>query len=93
MYAGSIAEEAPIEALFEHPRHPYAEGLLKSIPRIREQKLAELPTIPGSVPDLLYLPKGCRFVDRCYKADEQCHTSEPELIWHENQAVACHHPN
>jgi oligopeptide/dipeptide ABC transporter ATP-binding protein len=93
MYAGSIAEEAPIEALFEHPRHPYAEGLLKSIPRIREHKLAELPTIPGSVPDLLYLPKGCRFVDRCYKADKQCHGSEPPLIWDESRAVACHHPN
>jgi len=93
MYAGSIAEEAPIEALFEHPRHPYAEGLLKSIPRIREHKLAELPTIPGSVPDLLKLPKGCRFVDRCYKADDLCHASEPELIRHGSQAVACHHPN
>lgn len=93
MYAGSIAEEAPIEALFEHPRHPYAEGLLKSIPRIREHQLAELPTIPGSVPDLLYLPKGCRFVDRCYKADERCHTSEPELAWQGDQAVACFHPN
>ncbi len=93
MYAGSIAEEAPIEALFEHPRHPYAEGLLKSIPRIREHKLAELPTIPGSVPDLLKLPKGCRFVDRCYKADDLCHASEPELIWDNNQAVACYHPN
>ena len=93
MYAGSIAEEAPIETLFEHPRHPYAEGLLKSIPRIREHKLAELPTIPGSVPDLLMLPNGCRFVDRCYKADDRCHTSEPELNWHGSQAVACYHPN
>ena len=93
MYAGSIAEEAPIETLFHHPRHPYAEGLLKSIPRIREHKLAELPTIPGSVPDLLRLPQGCRFVDRCYKADDLCHASEPELNWQGSQAVACHHPN
>ena len=93
MYAGSIAEEAPIEALFKHPRHPYAEGLLKSIPRIREEQLKELPVIPGSVPDLLYLPRGCRFVDRCHKADEQCHLAEPELIWRADSAVACHHPN
>ena len=93
MYAGSIAEEAPIEALFKHPRHPYAEGLLKSIPRIREEQLKELPVIPGSVPDLLYLPRGCRFVDRCHKADEQCHLAEPELVWHADSAVACHHPN
>ena len=93
MYAGAIAEEAPIETLFAHPRHPYAEGLLNSIPRIQDEKIAELPTIPGSVPDLLLLPPGCRFVDRCPKATEQCHQQEPELVWNDNQAVACYHPN
>ena len=93
MYAGRVAEEAPIHPLFNHPRHPYSEGLLKSIPRIREQKLDELPTIPGTVPDLLHLPSGCRFVDRCYKADEACHQQEPPLQWQHDQAVACFHPN
>ncbi|BAO43919.1 ABC transporter ATP-binding protein [Thiolapillus brandeum] len=92
MYAGRVAEQAPIHPLFNHPQHPYTEGLLKSIPRIREQKLDELPTIPGTVPDLLHLPSGCRFVDRCYRADDACHQREPDLQWHNDQAVACFHP-
>ncbi len=93
MYAGRIVEEAPVEELFEHPRHPYTEGLLQSIPRIREEKLPELPTIPGSVPDLLELPPGCRFADRCYKADDRCRQQEPELELRCDIAVACFHPN
>ncbi|WP_457670430.1 ABC transporter ATP-binding protein [Thiolapillus sp.] len=92
MYAGRVAEEAPVQSLFKTPHHPYSEGLLKSIPRIRENKLDELPTIPGTVPDLLRLPAGCRFVDRCYRADEQCHRQEPPLIWSDKNAVACYHP-
>lgn len=92
MYAGRVAEQAPIHPLFHHPQHPYTEGLLKSIPRIRDEKLDELPTIPGTVPDLLHLPSGCRFVDRCYKADDACHRQEPPLEWRGDQAVACFHP-
>jgi oligopeptide/dipeptide ABC transporter ATP-binding protein len=93
MYAGRIVEEAPVSCLFDQPRHPYTEGLLKSIPRIREEKLPELPTIPGSVPDLLHLPPGCRFADRCYKADDLCRQREPELELRCDIAVACFHPN
>jgi len=92
MYAGRIVEEAPIEPLFESPRHPYTAGLLKSIPRIREKKLVELPTIPGTVPDLLHLPEGCRFADRCQRGDELCRQAEPQLRWTGGRAVACHHP-
>ncbi len=93
MYAGRVVEEAPVECLFEQPRHPYTEGLLASIPRIREEKLPELPTIPGSVPDLLHLPPGCRFADRCPRADELCRRREPKLELRCDIAVACHHPN
>jgi len=93
MYAGTVIEEAPIEELYSHPRHPYSEGLLKSIPRIRETKLAELPTIPGTVPDLLQLPPGCRFADRCYKVAERCRREAPALEVHGIRAVACHTPN
>ncbi|HHC72210.1 MAG TPA: ABC transporter ATP-binding protein [Thiotrichales bacterium] len=93
MYAGRVVEEAPVECLFERPRHPYTEGLLQSIPRIREEKLPELPTIPGSVPDLLHLPPGCRFADRCPRADDLCHRREPKLELRCDIAVACHHPN
>ncbi len=93
MYAGRVVEEAPVECLFERPRHPYTEGLLQSIPRIREEKLPELPTIPGSVPDLLHLPPGCRFADRCPRADDLCHRQEPKLELRCDIAVACHYPN
>ena len=93
MYAGTVVEESPIERLFAQPRHPYTEGLLKSIPRIREQKLARLPTIPGTVPDLLQLPGGCRFADRCYKAAAVCRQREPVLDYDGMQGVACHMPN
>ena len=93
MYAGVIIEQAPIVDLFDHPRHPYTEGLLKSIPRIREHKLDELPTIPGTVPDLLELPPGCRFADRCHKATARCREQEPRLIQDGGRAVACFFPN
>ena len=92
MYAGQVAEEAPVDCLFERPHHPYTQGLLEAIPRIRDHKLKELPTIPGSVPDLLHLPPGCRFGDRCRRADEQCRRQEPPLELRGDIAVACHHP-
>lgn len=93
MYCGKVIEEAPIETLFHHPKHPYTKGLMDSIPRIREQKLTELPTIPGTVPDLLHLPKGCRFVDRCFQASEECHQQEPPLIQLDDHSeTACFKP-
>ncbi len=91
MYAGRVIEEAPIERLFAHPHHPYTSGLLKSIPQIREKKLKELPTIPGTVPDLLDLPAGCRFRDRCFKVEAKCEQGDPPLVAVEDGAhVACH---
>jgi oligopeptide/dipeptide ABC transporter ATP-binding protein len=93
MYCGRIVESAPTARLFAAPRHPYTAGLLESIPRIREEKLAELPVIPGRVPDLLALPVGCRFVDRCPRADAQCHAADPPLRpLGDGGLVACHHP-
>jgi oligopeptide/dipeptide ABC transporter ATP-binding protein len=92
MYCGMIVEEAPIEPLFEKPRHPYTEGLLASIPRIRSRKLKRLPTIPGMVPDLLHLPDGCRFADRCDKATGRCRLAVPQLESARTRKVACYHP-
>jgi len=95
MYCGKIVEQAPIEQLFDDPQHPYTQGLLASIPRIREQRLQELPTIPGTVPDLLHLPDGCRFADRCLRADQQCHQRHPvleQLADDPGRHVACYHP-
>ena len=93
MYCGKIIEDAPIETLFATPRHPYTAGLLRSIPRIREQRVAELPIIPGMVPDLKRLPPGCRFAPRCDRATDVCNAESPGLADHDGGArAACHHP-
>jgi peptide/nickel transport system ATP-binding protein len=95
MYCGNIIETAPIDELFEQPRHPYTKGLLESIPRIREQKMKQLPIIPGMVPDLLHLPPGCRFADRCSRMTDRCNQEKPLLEPVEgtgDRRVACYHP-
>ena len=92
MYAGRIVEQSPIIPLFKNPRHPYSAGLMASIPRIRADKIAELPTIPGTVPDLLHLPDGCRFADRCQYSDDRCHQEQPNNHIKDNREVACFHP-
>jgi oligopeptide/dipeptide ABC transporter ATP-binding protein len=94
MYCGSVIENAPIEQIFAQPRHPYTAGLLGSIPRIGAKTGGKLPVIPGMVPDLLHLPSGCRFADRCSKVQDRCRTSRPPLISDNNEAwVACYVPN
>ena len=79
MYAGEIVEEAPVEELFNHPTHPYTEGLIASVPKLGSG-VKVLPSIPGSVPDLSMLPKGCRFAPRCKYATERCRNEEPDLF-------------
>ena len=80
MYAGRVVEEAPVLELFKNPKHPYTQGLLNSIPRLEKtQRRARLQAIPGVVPDLLDLPKGCKFQARCGKIFEPCRGDEPEL--------------
>jgi len=79
MYAGVAIEEAPVQDLFTEPAHPYTEGLLGSIPK-PGLPTNRLPTIPGSVPDPLRLPTGCRFSDRCPKRMERCTVEEPPMF-------------
>ena len=80
MYAGRVVEEAPVLELFTHPKHPYTQGLLNSIPRIEKaERRPRLQAIPGMVPDLLELPKGCKFQARCSKVFEPCYGDEPQL--------------
>ncbi|MBM4195719.1 MAG: ABC transporter ATP-binding protein [Gammaproteobacteria bacterium] len=94
MYCGVIVESAPVAKLFSAPRHPYTTGLLESMPRIRDEKLRELPTIPGRVPELHRLPPGCRFADRCPRAKDDCRAVEPQLTTAaDGSQVACHHPS
>ena len=90
MYAGRIVEQGPIEALFEDPRHPYTLGLLRSMPRLDEGRVAELTAIPGQPQNLQALPQGCAFRDRCRYAFERC-LARPELLgFGERRAKACH---
>ncbi len=78
MYAGVIVETAKVNEIFKDALHPYTQGLLGSIPVLGE-KDKELVEIPGRVPNLITLPKGCYFADRCSKATEQCRKGHIEL--------------
>ncbi len=71
MYAGRIVERSKTDDIIEDPKHPYTQGLLKSIPRIVKHK-QKLYVIPGSVPDLLQMPPGCAFAPRCVYAIKKC---------------------
>src|SRR5262245_38106984 len=78
MYAGKIVEQAPVKEIFSNPLHPYAIGLLDSIPKISKERKTRLKSIEGTVPDLLRLPPGCSFYDRCKERTDQCTTKFPE---------------
>ena len=81
MYAGKVVEEAPVKALFAHPRHPYTQGLIRSIPRIDLDAThkTRLEAIPGTVPRLIDPPEGCRFAPRCKHAVPACLQATPPL--------------
>jgi peptide/nickel transport system ATP-binding protein len=80
MYAGKIVEEAPVEELFARPRHPYTQGLIRSIPRLdKAGRKTRLEAIPGVVPSLADLPPGCRFAPRCRFAMPVCTAAVPPL--------------
>ncbi len=78
MYAGKVMEQANTFELFKNTCHPYTEGLMKSIPKITSEK-QRLYNIKGVVPNLMKLPKGCRFCPRCDKAMPKCFEFEPSL--------------
>ncbi|PPS44001.1 ABC transporter ATP-binding protein [Chroococcidiopsis sp. TS-821] len=79
MYAGQIVEQAPLNALYHHPRHPYTIGLLQSIPRLDEQRQERLKSIDGLPPSLVNYPQGCPFAPRCEFAIAKCHNEDPPL--------------
>ncbi len=75
MYTGRIVEESGVDEIFQKPKHPYTEGLLKSVPKLREfgnEKLTRLSTIQGTVPSPTNLPTGCHFAPRCPYRFERC---------------------
>jgi oligopeptide/dipeptide ABC transporter ATP-binding protein len=99
MYAGTIVERGPVREVLAAPRHPYTRALLKAIPT-RDTPRGGLEGIPGTVPDLVRPPPGCRFAPRCARAGEACGVAVPGLVavgtsgvgvaGHE---VACFHPH
>jgi peptide/nickel transport system ATP-binding protein len=91
MYAGRVAEHAPVDTLFADPRHPYTRGLIASIPLPDTPAKSVLPAIEGVVPALKDLPPGCRFANRCRFVKDLCNTAVPPLepMGPEHE-VACH---
>ncbi len=93
MYAGRIVEQATVSELFDHPSHPYTQGLIASIPILGQVK-DRLEVIPGSVPDLIDMPAGCRFAPRCKARVDHglsiCTEREPDLLpTQSNHLVRC----
>jgi len=83
MYTGRVVEEAPVRDLFRQPKHPYTRGLLRSIPKPfieGQERATRLPTIDGTVPDLLELPAGCKFRPRCPDAFDRCGEEPPQFV-------------
>jgi oligopeptide/dipeptide ABC transporter ATP-binding protein len=91
MYAGTVVEEAPTAALLAGPLHPYALGLLAAVPDL-DRPEHRPRGIPGSIPNLLRPPEGCRFHPRCPRADATCAATKPRLrAVASGHRVACHH--
>jgi oligopeptide transport system ATP-binding protein len=89
MYAGEMVETGTVDDIFYRPRHPYTQGLLESVPRLDRPSDDELHTIPGNPPNLLDLPSGCRFRDRCIKAREVCCQSPPLQVMEDGCMSRC----
>jgi peptide/nickel transport system ATP-binding protein len=91
MYAGRVVERGPAAAVIADPAHPYTAGLLASVPSLHEPG-APLPQIPGSAPSPGHLPSGCRFRDRCPRADAACTIAPPAVTVGPDRETLCHHP-
>lgn len=92
MYAGQVVELADVYTTFKNPHHPYTIGLIAAVPTLTTDR-EHVASIPGSPPDLIDLPTGCKFHPRCPLADERCHKEEPllEPTTSPEHQVACWH--
>ena len=89
MYAGELVETGSVEDIFYRPQHPYTRGLLASVPRLDRVSDDELQAIPGNPPNLLELPTGCRFRDRCSQAMDDCLKRPPLWISEDGRMSRC----
>ena len=80
MYCGEAVECCDARSVYKNPLHPYTLGLLASVPKLTDDDLGELPSIPGMVPSPRELPKGCRFAPRCAKCGPRCLAQKPDLV-------------
>ncbi len=88
MYAGRIVEKATVREIFKDPKHPYTQGLLRSVPTLEKQD-GELHSINGIVPSIYHLPKGCAFAERCPYAMASCHEGEVPEVMEGNRMIRC----
>ncbi len=88
MYAGRIAEIGPVRDVVQRPHHPYTKGLMGSIPTL-DTNATRLVQIPGSMPRLTAIPKGCAFNPRCEQVFDRCRRERPDLLPVGNSRVAC----
>ncbi|MCY3997245.1 MAG: ABC transporter ATP-binding protein [Rhodobacter sp.] len=91
IYAGRIVEEAPVEALFSHPKHPYTRDLIAAT-SLEPDDRGRLASIPGSPPRLGTQGAGCAYAPRCRKALARCHVNRPDLIPKDAGRLACWYP-
>jgi oligopeptide transport system ATP-binding protein len=89
MYAGEAVECGSVEQIYYDPKHPYTQGLLKSVPRLDQPGNTEMHAIPGNPPNLLALPQGCKFRDRCSQAFEACKQAPPMQVTEDQHAYRC----
>jgi peptide/nickel transport system ATP-binding protein len=89
MYAGELSELGPVEKVVKEPLHPYTVALVNSIPA-KSRKQGDLISIPGSPPNMLSPPAGCRFNPRCPKVMDICRTENPKEIQKDDRLMRCH---
>ena len=92
MYAGQIVEKGDVKTIFSKPKHPYTKGLLESIPSLKKKGETRLRAIPGTVPNLAKLPRGCSFQARCEKVRDDCRQIVPPLLGNGEHRARCYYP-
>jgi len=89
MYAGEAVECGSVDQIYYDPKHPYTQGLLNSVPRLDQPEDKGMQAIPGNPPNLLALPVGCKFRDRCPSAFDACIEKPPMQLDEDRHAFRC----